>query len=195
MLFTKSAFLLSFLALCNLVAAVPPACLLDVMGGQKHPGDLKTICGDNAGKVKSQITDTCGSHEKAAMKYYASKCSSAGFKVDTATTTTSGTSATGTGNSAKSSSTNTGFVTATTSGSSSTSTSTNSGGSGSGSNSDSGSGSGSGSDSGSNSGSDSGSSTSSSPSATPTANSGPSDRHVSAAAFAAVVFVGFAATL
>ncbi|KAH8428806.1 putative GPI anchored cell wall protein [Aspergillus melleus] len=181
MLFAKSAFLLSLFALSNIaVAADSSACLLSALGSEKSPGDLKAVCVD---RVQKKIADACSGDDKEdALKQFADTCSSAGHKVvinsssssaDSSTGTATGTS-TGSSKSTKTATTGTGFVTA-----SATSTSGSSSGSGSGSS------------------SNAESSPSSTSEETPlqTNSAGSSDKHVSAAAFAAVVFVGFAATL
>ncbi|KAI9923963.1 hypothetical protein ASPWEDRAFT_178952 [Aspergillus wentii DTO 134E9] len=168
--FAKSAILLSLVALSNVVVASTPACLLSAVGSQENPADLKAICVTNVDKVKDTITEKCGDKKKEALDFFSDVCASAGHKnvVDSSSTSSaSGTTATSTG----SKSTGTGFVTST-----STSSASDSNSSGS-------------------SGTSSSSSSSSSPSPSDSVSAGASDRHVSAAAFAAVVFVGFAATL
>ncbi|RHZ54100.1 putative GPI anchored cell wall protein [Aspergillus thermomutatus] len=165
MFFSKSAFVLSFLALGNIVAAAqPPACLLSVVGAEKNPADLKAVCITNGDDVQKNIADTCGDSEQAALKWFADTCDAAGYNVVIKSPTTSGSSATGTSTKG-STSTNTGFITATATGSSSSGSSK------------------------------SGTSSSSAASASQTVSAGSSDRQVSAAAFAAVVFFGFAASL
>lgn len=182
MFLNKSTIVFSVLALCNVVvAAQPPACLLSVIGSQPNPADLKTICGKNAEKIQDSLSETCDDDKQDALKHFSNTCSSNGHKVDVSTTTGSTSTATTTDSS-------------TTTAQNSESTSTSSSGSGSGSSSNSSSGNSSNSDSTSGSSSSS-SSASSSPSASDAVSAGASDRHVSAAAFAAVVFVGFAATL
>lgn len=164
MFFSKSTFVLSFLALGNIVAAAQtPACLLSVVGAEKNPADLKAVCVTNGDDVQKKIANTCGDSEQAALSWFADTCDAAGYKVDIKSSTTTSESATGT--STKGSASNTGFVTATATGSSS---------------------------SGENK---SGTSSSSATSTSQTVSAGSSDRQVSAAAFAAVVFFGFAATL
>ncbi|KAE8399230.1 hypothetical protein BDV37DRAFT_287794 [Aspergillus pseudonomiae] len=179
MLFAKSALVLSFLALGNIAAAaVPRACLLEVIGNEPKPSDFKAVCVD---KVQTKIESVCSDDDKKdALKQFADTCSSAGHKIVVNTSTSSTASSTGT-STADSKSSSSGFVTA-------TATSTSGSGSSAGVNPTSGS------DSGSNSGSGSGSATSSAGVPLHT-NAGSSDRHIPAAAFAAVVFVGFAATL
>ncbi|KAF7589658.1 hypothetical protein BBP40_003992 [Aspergillus hancockii] len=196
MLFAKSAIVFSFLALGNIAAAASTkACLLSAVGQQPNPADLKAVCVTNGEKVQSKIASLCGDDKQEALKQFADTCSSAGHKV-VVTATSSGASSTGT-STTSSKSGSSGFVTATatsTSGSHSGSSSS----SGPGPSSTAGSGSGSGSGSGAGSGLGSGvspSSTSSNSVPLHTANAGSSDKHIPAAAFAAVVFVGFAATL
>ncbi|EAW10129.1 putative GPI anchored cell wall protein [Aspergillus clavatus NRRL 1] len=171
MFFSKSTLILSVLALGNIVAAAqPPACLLSVVGSEKNPSDLKAVCVTNTDNVQQKISDRCGDNEEAALKWYSDNCSGAGYKVEVNTSTTSsGSHATGT-SSKGSTVTNSGFVTATATGSGNSGSSSSSSGS-------------------------SGSSSSNAASPSQTVSAGSSDRHVSAAAFAAVVFMGFAATL
>ncbi|KAE8413913.1 hypothetical protein BDV36DRAFT_299510 [Aspergillus pseudocaelatus] len=186
MFFAKSAFVLSFLALGNIAAAAgTKSCLLEALSTEPSPGDLKAVCVD---KVQTRIESLCSGDDKQdALKQFADTCSSAGHKVVVNTSTSSGASSTGT-STAGSKSSSSGFVTATATSTSGSDSSSSSPTSGSDSSSDSGSGSGSG--SGTNP-----SSTSSSGVPLHTSNAGSSDRHIPAAAFAAVVFVGFAATL
>ncbi|PLB54387.1 hypothetical protein P170DRAFT_432024 [Aspergillus steynii IBT 23096] len=177
MLFAKSAFLLSLFALGNIAAAADSsACLLSALGPEKRPGDLKAVCVD---RVRKNIEDACSDDEKEdALKQFADTCSSAGHKVVINSSTSSADSSTGTSTggskSTQSATTGTGFATA-------SATSTSSSGSGSG--------------SGSSSNAESSPSSTSEETPLQTNSAGSSDKHVSAAAFAAVVFVGFAATL
>ncbi|KAB8239868.1 hypothetical protein ETB97_002320 [Aspergillus alliaceus] len=191
MLFAKSALVLSFLALGNIAAAASTkACLLSALAQEPKPGDLKAVCVTNGEKVQSKIASLCGDDKEEALKQFADTCSSAGHKVVVNTSTSSGAASTGTP-SAGSKSSSSGFITA-------TPTSTSGSHSGSGSSSSARVIPTSGSGSGANSGSGSSASPSSSTSAAVplhTANAGSSDKHIPAAAFAAVVFVGFAATL
>lgn len=71
------ALFLALLGLVNFTVATPPACLLDVMGGQPDPSDLKTICNDKS--IASDIADTCDSNKTAALSAYASACKEAGY--------------------------------------------------------------------------------------------------------------------
>ncbi|BCS28997.1 putative GPI anchored cell wall protein [Aspergillus puulaauensis] len=178
MLFAKSTVLVALFALGKVVAAAgtsTPACLLTVVGPE-NPGNLKAICKTNGKEIQSSIKDECGDDAKDALKYYAGVCKEAGFEVDTSSSSSSSSSSTSTSDSSSS-----------TSGSS---TSTGGASSTGGSDSSSGSGSGSGSDS----DSDSASATDSADETTPT-NGASTDKQVSGAALAAVVFLGFAATL
>ncbi|KAL4927225.1 putative GPI anchored cell wall protein [Aspergillus undulatus] len=185
MLFAKSTALFTLFVLGKVVAAAgtgTPACLLTVVGPET-PGDLKALCKTNAKEIQSSIKDECGDEAKDALKYYSSVCEDAGFEVDTGSSTltsTSSHSSTKTSDSdSESTSTHSGSAT-TSSGASSTS--------------DLDSDSGSESSSGSGSDTESASTSESADDPTPT-NGASSDKQVSAAAFAAVVFVGFAATL
>ncbi|KAE8147119.1 hypothetical protein BDV25DRAFT_161023 [Aspergillus avenaceus] len=173
MMFTKSAIVMSFLALGNIAAATSTkACLISAVGQEKNPADLKAICVTNVERVQNRIEDECGDDTKVAMKQFADTCESSGHKVVVNTSTSANSSSTAATGVSKSSSA--GFVTA-------TSTPGSSSAAGTGAKPTSGSGSG------------SGSSTSASV-PLQTTNAGSSDKHIPAAAFAAVVFVGFAAT-
>ncbi|KAL5000683.1 hypothetical protein BDV10DRAFT_183157 [Aspergillus recurvatus] len=178
MLFAKSTVLVTLLALGKVVAAAgtsTPACLLTVVGPEK-PGDLKGICKTNGDEIQASIQDVCGDDAKDALSYYASVCKDAGYEVDIS----SSSSTTSSHSSAKTPDTesSTSGSATTTNGASSTSDSDSV------------------SDSDSDSGSDSASAstTDSANAATPT-NGASTDKQVSAAAFAAIVFLGFAATL
>ncbi|OJJ53121.1 hypothetical protein ASPSYDRAFT_51224 [Aspergillus sydowii CBS 593.65] len=175
MLFAKSTVLIALFALGKVVAAAgtsTPACLLTVVGSE-NPGNLKAICKTNGKEIQSSIKDECGDDAKDALNYYAGVCKDAGFEVDTSSSSTS----------SSSSSTSTSDSSSSTSGSS-----TSAGGASSTGGSDSSSG------TGSNSESDSASATDSADEATPS-NGASTDKQVSGAALAAVVFLGFAATL
>ncbi|KAL6234225.1 hypothetical protein BDW75DRAFT_213061 [Aspergillus navahoensis] len=174
MLFAKSTVLIALFTLGKVVAAAgtsTPACLLAVVGPEK-PGDLKGICKTNADEIQASIRDVCGDDAKDALSYYASVCKDAGYEVDisSSSSTTSSHSSTKTSDTESSTS---GSAT-TTNGVSSTS----------------------GSDTVINSDSASASASTTDSADTATATNGAStDKQVSAAAFAAVVFLGFAATL
>ncbi|KAL4921189.1 hypothetical protein BDW62DRAFT_175110 [Aspergillus aurantiobrunneus] len=168
MLFAKSTALVALFALGKVVAAAgtgTPACLLNVVGPE-NPGNLKAICKTNGDEIQSSIRDVCGDEAQDALKFYGNVCKDGGFEVDTESSSTS--------TSSSSSSTSTSGSSTSTGGASSTG--------------------GSDSDSGSGSGSESASTTESAEEGAPT-NGASSDKQVSATAFAAVVFLGFAATL
>ncbi|KAL3437715.1 hypothetical protein BDV09DRAFT_161828 [Aspergillus tetrazonus] len=174
MLFAKSTVFVALFALGKVVAAAgtsTPACLLTVVGPE-NPGDLKAICKTNGDEIQTSIRDVCGDDAKDALNYYAGVCKDAGYEVDISSSSSTTSSQTSTKTSDTESSTSGSATSA--DGASSTS--------------------GSDTDSNSNSGSASASTTDSADTATPT-NGGSTDKQVSAAAFAAVVFLGFAATL
>ncbi|KAL4763219.1 putative GPI anchored cell wall protein [Aspergillus foveolatus] len=174
MLFAKSTVFVTLFALSKVVAAAgtsTPACLLTVVGPE-NPGDLKAICKTNGDEIQTSIRDVCGDDAKDALNYYAGVCENTGYEVDISSSSSTTSSQTSTKTPDTESSTS-GSATST-DGASSTS--------------------GSDTDSDSNSGSASASTTDSADTATPT-NGGSTDKQVSAAAFAAVVFLGFAATL
>ncbi|KAL9604971.1 MAG: hypothetical protein Q9219_000159 [cf. Caloplaca sp. 3 TL-2023] len=76
---TKSAlFLAIFAASTQIVAALPPACLLAAVNTESDPADLPTICGSHASKVTAQIKQLCGDNTDAAMKAFKETCGSAG---------------------------------------------------------------------------------------------------------------------
>ncbi|KAL4873129.1 hypothetical protein BDV12DRAFT_160426 [Aspergillus spectabilis] len=170
MLFAKSIFFVALFALGKVVAAAgtgTPACLLTVVGPET-PGDLKALCKTNGDEIQSSIRDECGDDAKDALKYYASVCDDAGFEVDISSPTSTSTSSSHSSTSTDSdsdSSTSTSGAT-TTGGASSTSEP------------------------------DSENATTTDDAEDPVETNGAStDKQVSAAAFAAVVFLGFAATL
>ncbi|KAE8157141.1 hypothetical protein BDV40DRAFT_55148 [Aspergillus tamarii] len=111
MLFAKSAFVLSFLALGNIAAAAgTQSCLLEALSTEPSPGDLKAVCVD---KVQTRIESLCSGDDKQdALKQFADTCSFAGHKVVVNTSTSSGASSTGT-STAGSKPSSSGFVTAT----------------------------------------------------------------------------------
>ncbi|KAL1849093.1 hypothetical protein Plec18167_006871 [Paecilomyces lecythidis] len=172
---SKSTLFVSFLALCNFVAAETPGCLLSAVGDQSNPADLASLCGANSGALQTLITKKCDDTAPIAMKAYSSICASAGHKVvvtsSKAESKTESKTASATGTGAAS----TGFVTATTKGSSATATGSAASQSGS-------------------SSTSSGSSSSAS-SSTPASGAASANEVGSAASFAAAVFLGFAAML
>ncbi|PLN78561.1 hypothetical protein BDW42DRAFT_195774 [Aspergillus taichungensis] len=163
MIFAKSAFLVSFLALSNVVVASgPSACLLSAVGQQENPADMKAMCVTNTKRVQKEIADSCGKDKEDALKEYVETCADNDYKVEIASKSSDSASKTGGSHSSDSSASATG-------GSSSSDESS--------------------------SGSSTSSSSSASASPSDSVSAGSSDRHVSAAAFAAVVFLGFAATM
>lgn len=157
----------------------------------ENPGDLKAICKTNGDEIQTSIRDVCGDDAKDALNYYAGVCKDAGYEVGAYSSHTqytgraliemlidisSSSSTTSSQTSTKTSDTESSTSGSATSADGASSTS------------------GSDTDSDSNSGSASASTTDSADTATPT-NGGSTDKQVSAAAFAAVVFLGFAATL
>ncbi|KAJ5191076.1 uncharacterized protein N7498_010061 [Penicillium cinerascens] len=107
MFFKKSTFALAFVALASIAsAATTPACLLSVIGDTNNPANLVAICGDDAKKTESAISDQCGSGADSALKFFANTCTENGHKVvisDSSNSTSTSGSATATG---------TGFTTA-----------------------------------------------------------------------------------
>ncbi|PYI29296.1 hypothetical protein BP00DRAFT_239685 [Aspergillus indologenus CBS 114.80] len=155
-------------AFSSLVAAVPTRdCLLFAVGSQSIPDDLQTICVTNGKQIKDKISNLCGDDTKVAMQQFSDICASAGYKVNDIFTISGVSSSTAV---AKPTRTSSGIATPT--GSSSIIL-----------------------------GPSSSPTPSSSPSPSPSAHpsgiisAGSSDRHVPAAAFAAVVFFGVAAAL
>ncbi|KAA8649169.1 putative GPI anchored cell wall protein [Aspergillus tanneri] len=165
MLFAKSTFLLSLFALSNIAAAAQSPACLISALGSEKTPG--DLKAVCVDRVQKKIADVCGDDKQEALKQFADTCSAAGHKVVIHSTSSADSTSTRTSGGSKSTKTgtNTGFLSA-----SATSTSDSS--------------------------SNSGSSPSSASDGTQHTNSaGSSDKHVSAAAFAAVVFVGFAAAL
>ncbi|KAK2739125.1 hypothetical protein FQN57_006691 [Myotisia sp. PD_48] len=99
----KSALIIAILALCNLVAAFPPACLVGAVNTQPKPADLKTICGSANVKVQNELVKICGDTLDDGLDAFKNVCAEAGYQIkliDTATISPSGTGSvrpTGTG--------------------------------------------------------------------------------------------------
>ncbi|KAL8829331.1 MAG: hypothetical protein Q9170_006215 [Blastenia crenularia] len=76
----STLFLAIFAASTQLVAALPPACLLAAINTESNPADLPTLCGSDSdsSKVQAQIKQLCGGNTDAAMKAYKETCGSAG---------------------------------------------------------------------------------------------------------------------
>ncbi|RAH84115.1 hypothetical protein BO86DRAFT_454571 [Aspergillus japonicus CBS 114.51] len=172
MLLFKPAFCAVYVfvwAFSSLVAAVPTRdCLLFAVGSQSIPDDLQTICVTNGKQIKNKISNLCGDDTKVAMQQFSDICASAGYKGVNDIFTISGVSS----STAVANPTRTSSSIATPTGPSSIIL-----------------------------GPSSSPTPSSSPSPSPSAHpsgiisAGSSDRHVPAAAFAAVVFFGVAAAL
>ncbi|MCJ1225439.1 hypothetical protein MMC12_002088 [Toensbergia leucococca] len=78
----KSTILLAlFAASAQIVAAVPPACLLAAVNTEQNPADLPTICGVDSPKVQNQIKNLCGGNTDAALTAFYDVCKSAGVTV------------------------------------------------------------------------------------------------------------------
>ncbi|EFE39842.1 GPI anchored cell wall protein, putative [Trichophyton verrucosum HKI 0517] len=77
----RSVLAFLFLALCSVVAALPPACLLEVVSANGHPGDFDTLCGSGSDGVQKEIAQKCGSNTKEALQSYKQSCGEAGFKI------------------------------------------------------------------------------------------------------------------
>ncbi|KAJ5304760.1 uncharacterized protein N7443_004420 [Penicillium atrosanguineum] len=101
MFFNKSTFALAFVALGSIVSAhQTPACVLSVIGNTSNPADLATICGSDAKKTETAISNTCGSSADSSLKFFANVCSGAGHQVaipSTTATTATNTTSTGSG--------------------------------------------------------------------------------------------------
>jgi len=91
----KSTIIFAFLALANIVVAVPPACLLAAVNKQENPADLAKICGSDSMSVQRDIVSVCDQSDiSKALQAFAQTCGDAGKKVsliDTATLTPSAT--------------------------------------------------------------------------------------------------------
>ncbi|KIW31953.1 uncharacterized protein PV07_03539 [Cladophialophora immunda] len=96
----KTSLLLPFVALAvRVLADIPPACLLSAVNTQDQPGDLSSICGDEATDVQKAIASLCsGNAVSAAQSAFISTCSAAGSSVApyTASSSNSHTSTAGT---------------------------------------------------------------------------------------------------
>ncbi|EGD93979.1 hypothetical protein TESG_01507 [Trichophyton tonsurans CBS 112818] len=77
----KSALVFLFLALCGVVAALPPACLLEAVSAGGHPGDFEVLCGSGSETVQREIAKQCGKESKDALASYKQSCGEAGFKI------------------------------------------------------------------------------------------------------------------
>ncbi|DAA73740.1 TPA_exp: putative GPI anchored cell wall protein [Trichophyton benhamiae CBS 112371] len=77
----RSVLAFLFLALCSVVAALPPACLLEVVSSGGHPGDFDHLCGSGSDGVQKEIAQKCGSSTKEALQSYKQSCGEAGFKI------------------------------------------------------------------------------------------------------------------
>ncbi|KAK2013772.1 hypothetical protein LZ32DRAFT_240785 [Colletotrichum eremochloae] len=79
----KSAVIVAaFTSLANLAAAIPPACLLAVLGQQTSPASVETLCDDFMPAILGNLNSVCLSTDlKPAYDAYASTCSEIGIKV------------------------------------------------------------------------------------------------------------------
>lgn len=97
---SASVLLLSTAALFQLVAAIPPACLLGALKSvkpkdtaidgrannlnssqQQNLADVKTICKSHVSDVEGSIADMCGDNVKAALAAFADTCKEEGVSV------------------------------------------------------------------------------------------------------------------
>ncbi|KIX94394.1 uncharacterized protein Z520_09780 [Fonsecaea multimorphosa CBS 102226] len=80
----KTSLLLQFVALAVRVvlADIPPACLLSAVNTQDQPGNLSSICGNEATDVQKAIASMCsGNAVSVAQSAFISTCSVAGSSV------------------------------------------------------------------------------------------------------------------
>ncbi len=78
----KLSLILSvFASAIGVLAAVPPACLLEAVNTQDDPSDLSAICGNEATDVQQAIASVCGNNQSVAQSAFISTCSSAGSSV------------------------------------------------------------------------------------------------------------------
>ncbi|OCT51564.1 hypothetical protein CLCR_09116 [Cladophialophora carrionii] len=99
----KTSIILPVFALAaRVLAATPPACLLNAVNTQDDPSDLSSICGDDAIDVQEVIASVCnGNAVSMAQSAFISTCSAAGSSVApyTATSTSNSTASTTKGSS------------------------------------------------------------------------------------------------
>ncbi|KAF2100701.1 hypothetical protein NA57DRAFT_74299 [Rhizodiscina lignyota] len=97
MLFSKT-IALAAIALFQIAAAIPPACLLGALNSQQNLGDIKGICSNGASDIQKGIAQLCGDNSDAAMKSFADTCKQvAGVSVSTAASSTESGSKTASG--------------------------------------------------------------------------------------------------
>lgn len=79
----KSTIIFTLLTLSSsIIAATPPACLLEAVNTEQAPGNLSVVCGSDASKVQSAIASMCtGSNVAQAQSAFISTCSAAGSEV------------------------------------------------------------------------------------------------------------------
>jgi len=77
----KSTLILSAIAFATGILAQPPACLLQAVNTEASPGDLTSVCGNDATKVQKAIASLCGSNQSAAQSAFVATCSGAGKSV------------------------------------------------------------------------------------------------------------------
>lgn len=81
----RSTILVTVLAVSAraVLAALPPACLLQAVNTQDEPSDLKAICGDSPTDVQQAIASMCGDTVSMAQSAFIATCSGAGVQVGT----------------------------------------------------------------------------------------------------------------
>ncbi|KAK2806399.1 hypothetical protein FQN49_008804, partial [Arthroderma sp. PD_2] len=91
-MFAKSALVFLFFALCGLVAAFPPSCVVGAVNTQDVPGDFETICGSANKSVQKEVVKFCKGNAEAGLKTFKSICSDAGHDIKLIDTNTSSSS-------------------------------------------------------------------------------------------------------
>ncbi|KAF2117690.1 hypothetical protein BDV96DRAFT_570704 [Lophiotrema nucula] len=111
-MFSKTIFAFAFIAASQLVAAIPPACLLGALNTYEKPGDISAVCKEK--DASATIAKFCGDSTDDALSAFADTCNKAGVKVSTeinTTATASSSKSTGTGSVSVASGTVTGATT------------------------------------------------------------------------------------
>ncbi|KAF3491988.1 uncharacterized protein GIQ15_01505 [Arthroderma uncinatum] len=91
-MFARSALVFVFFALCGLVAAFPPACVIGAVNTQNVPGDFDTVCGSASNTVQKQIVKFCKEDVDSGLKTFKTICSDAGHDIKLIDTNTSSSS-------------------------------------------------------------------------------------------------------
>ncbi|KAL8650506.1 MAG: hypothetical protein Q9210_003781 [Variospora velana] len=74
-------FLVLLAASAQLVAALPPSCLIKAINTEPEPANLSVMCGSRASNVQAEIRKMCSGNTDVAMKAYKQVCEDAGKTV------------------------------------------------------------------------------------------------------------------